>query len=286
MFSDSHAHIFQILQKTNGNSLFLKEMEDNGFRFVMDIGTNPSDLNERRQAIINACNGKLPNFIWFSAGLWPHASSIAEPEKAMRALKNDINTLLSEKTKYCAVGECGLDRFWNGARAEIINTDNTEEKGTTDVEGEKFLFKEQIKFAREKNLPVIVHSRDAFEETLACIDDVGYHNGIIHCYSYGVKEIMPFIERGWYISFSGNITFAKKMADKEKVAQFVKAVPKNRILLETDSPYLTPVPFRGKLNTPLLVEYVYTTASEILGISMQELAEQIYTNCCECFKVR
>lgn len=286
MFSDSHAHIFSILQKNGGNPSFLKEMELKGFKFVMDIGTEPGDLAERKKAVSEACNGKIPGFIWFSAGLWPHASSIAEPEKSMRVLKNDIHTLLAEKHTYCALGECGLDRYWNGTNAAANASNNGMEKGTTDVAGEKFLFKEQLKFAREKNLPVIIHSRDAFKETLECIDDVGYHNGIIHCYSYGIEEIVEFIKRGWYISFSGNITYPKKHEDKEKTAQFLKAVPKNRLLLETDAPYLTPVPFRGKVNTPLLIEYVYATASEILGISMEALAEQIYANCCECFAVK
>ncbi|WP_029410417.1 TatD family hydrolase [Treponema pedis] len=283
MFSDSHAHIFSILQKNGGNPSFLKEMQDKGFKFLMDIGTEPGDLKKRREVLVRSFGEKIPEFIRFAAGLWPHALSIAEPEKSIKALKADINTLLAEKPEYCALGECGLDRYWNGHAAEN-NTE--EEKGTADTEGEEFLFKEQLKFAREKNLPVIVHSRAAFEETLACIDEIGYHKGIIHCYSYGIEEAKEFIKRGWYISFSGNITYPKKNYDKEKAAELIRCVPENRLLLETDSPYLAPSPFRGKLNTPLLIEYVYAAVSEILGKNMQTLAEQIYNNCCECFAVK
>ncbi len=279
MFSDSHAHILSILQRNNSDVSFLKKMQDAAFRFLMDIGTEPSDLKKRRQAVRDSFDGKIPEFIRFAAGLWPSASSIADPEKAMSALKTDIHTLLAENPEYCAVGECGIDRYWNGAAAETG-------KGTADTEGEEFLFKEQLKLAEEKKLSVIVHSREAFAETLTCIDEVGYHRGIIHCYSYGLEEAKEFIKRGWYISFSGNITYPKKPNDKKKIAELVKAVPENRLLLETDAPYLAPVPFRGNLNTPLLIEYTYAAASEILEKPMEALAEQIYCNCCECFAVR
>ena len=133
---------------------------------------------------------------------------------------------------------------------------------------------------------MIVHSRDAYEDTLKCIDEVGHHKGIIHCYSYGLKEAYSFLERGWYISFPGNITYAKKQADKDRIAELVRAIPADKLLLETDAPYLAPVPFRGKINTPLLIEYTYAAVSEILDKSMEALAEQIYQNCCSCFLVK
>ena len=166
----------------------------------------------------------------------------------------------------------------------MLQTDD--EKGTSDIEGEEFLFKEQLKIAKEKNLSVIVHSRDAYEDTLKCIDEVGHHKGIIHCYSYGLKEAYSFLERGWYISFPGNITYAKRQADRDRIAELVRAIPADKLLLETDAPYLAPVPFRGKINTPLLIEYTYAAISEILGKSMEALAEQIYQNCCSCFSVK
>lgn len=310
MFSDSHAHFFMIFKRNEGDASFLHTMMECKFRFAMDIGTQPADLKERQKFISDIFEGKIqgqetvhlperfPDFMHFAAGLWPHAESIAEPEKALAALKTDIDTLFLQKAEaektnpgkpfYCGLGECGLDRYWNGPTAEkrggVLQTDD--EKGTSDIEGEEFLFKEQLKIAKEKNLSVIVHSRDAYEDTLKCIDEVGHHKGIIHCYSYGLKEAYSFLERGWYISFPGNITYAKKQADRDRIAELVRAIPADKLLLETDAPYLAPVPFRGKINTPLLIEYTYASVSEILDKSMEALAEQIYQNCCSCFSVK
>ncbi|UTY33691.1 TatD family hydrolase [Treponema putidum] len=321
MFSDSHAHFFMIFQRNEGDTSFLHTMKERNFKFAMDIGTQPGDLKERQKFISDVFSDKIqgqmpglmhgqmtmqatvheperfPDFMHFAAGLWPHAESIADPENALAALKTDIDTLFLQKAEaektnsgkpfYCGLGECGLDRYWNGPAAEKRGGDlNSEEKGTSDIEGEEFLFKEQLKIAKEKNLSVIVHSRDAYEDTLKCIDEVGHHKGIIHCYSYGLKEAYTFLERGWYISFPGNVTYAKKQADKDRIAELVKAIPADKLLLETDAPYLAPVPFRGKINTPLLIEYTYAAVSEILGKSMEALAEQIYQNCCSCFLVR
>lgn len=280
MFSDSHAHIFSIFNKNNGDSSFLSEIEQNKFRFIMDIGTNPGDLQERRKFILDFFNGKKPDFIHFSAGLWPHANSIAEPEKSIKALNADIDFLLNNKANFCAVGECGLDRFWNGKTA----CENTANSGTPDIEGEEYLFTQQLLLAKRKKLPVIIHSRDAYKDTVKCIDNVGYHRGVIHCYSYGINEAQEFIKRGWYISFPGNITYPKKQAEKEKIAALIKSIPTDKLLLETDAPYLTPVPFRGKTNMPLLIEYTYRTAAEILNTTIKNLSDLIYRNCVECFK--
>lgn len=283
MFSDSHAHIFMVL-KRSGNGSFLKEIMDKKYRFLMDIGTEPGDLHKRRTGITEVLNGNIPGFIHFAAGLWPEAASIAEPEKSLAALRADLDILLSEGAAYCALGECGLDRHWNGAAAAEALA-RGESAGTTDIEGEEFLFKAQLKLAQEKKLAVVVHSRSAFADTVKCMDQAGYHRGVIHCYSYGIEEAKSFLERGWYISFPGTITYAKKQADKDRIAALIRSVPQDRLLLETDSPYLAPRPFRGKLNTPLLIEYTYAAVSEILGVHMEELAETVYRNCVECFKV-
>lgn len=274
MFSDSHAHIFMILQRNNADFSFLTEIKEKNYRFLMDIGTEPGDLAKRQDIF----NGNIPDFIHFAAGLWPHAESIANPKSSMEALKKDIETILSSGAKYCALGECGLDRYWNGSPAAERG-----EAGTTNIDGEEYLFKEQLKLAKEKNLSVIVHSREAFKDTLKCIDEAGHHKGVIHCYSYGKAEAELFLERGWYISFPGNITYPKKQSEKDKIAELIKSIPQDRLLLETDSPYLAPKPFRGKLNTPLLIEYTYTAVSEILDIGIPALAEQVYVNCCNCF---
>ncbi len=281
MFCDSHAHFFKIFEENGGDYSFFDEMKANNFRFLMDIGTAPGDLQKRKDSVLKANNGKFPDFIYFTVGLWPHTDSIANPQEALAAFKVDIESHLKTKPEYSGIGECGLDRYWNGQDA----FDKGRTVGTMDIEGEEFLFKEQLRFAKEKKLSVVIHSRDAFDDTLKCIDEVNYHRGIIHCYSYGIEEAKEFIKRGWFISFPGTITYYKKQKDKDKIIELLKLVPKKQFLLETDAPYLAPVPFRGKLNNPNLIEYTYAFASEILNVSISDLSDLVLENCKAVFKV-
>ena len=191
---------------------------------------------------------------------------------------NDNDTL---NRKIIAVGECGLDHHWNPSGADgRCESDFNQEMYTAERE----LFEMQLEFAKEKNLPVIIHSRDAFEETLDCIKNIGYDNGIIHCYSYGAEEAKAFLERGWHISFSGSVTYTKKRRMPE-IEELIKLVPDERILCETDSPYLAPVPFRGKTNTPLLIEQTYRFISEIRKVSTEQLCETVDANIKKLFNL-
>ncbi len=281
MLTDSHTHFLATFEKSDKNPTFLEQMKAMNFRFVMDIGTDPLDLKARKDAVLEANNGIIPDFMHFAVGIWPYGHCIEEPEKTMANLRTDLEAHLTTKPKYSGIGECGLDRFWNGQRA----LDEGRTGGTLDLDAEMFLFKEQIKLAKEHKMAVIIHTRDAFEDTLKCIDEVGHHRGIIHCYSYGIEEAKQFLERGWYISFPGNITFAKKQADKDRVAELIRSIPKDKILMETDAPYMAPVPCRGKINTPVFIEHTYRHAAEIMGISLEELANIVYENSCNVYRM-
>ncbi len=281
MLTDSHTHFLSTFEKKDKDSSFLEEMKAMNFRFVMDIGTDPLDLKPRKEAVLEANNGSMPDFFHFAVGIWPYGHCIAEPEKTMASLRADLEAHLASKPKYSGIGECGLDRYWNGQKA----LDEGRTGGTLDLDAEEFLFKEQLKLAKEHNMAVIIHTRDAFEDTIKCIDEVGHHRGIIHCYSYGVEEAKQFLERGWYISFPGNITFPKKQADKDRVAELVRSIPSEKILMETDAPYITPAPFRGKINTSVFIEHIYKRAAEIRGISVEELADIVYENSCNVYKI-
>lgn len=278
MLSDTHCHLFSRYEAENLKEL-LPEVVEN-LRFVLDIGTEPDDLQARlsnANAFFAGLNG-LPKAFRFSAGIWPAASYIDTPEKSVEILERNIVHLIKSEVK-TAVGECGLDRWWNGENAK----QNKSEQGSENTFGEELLFELQLRLAEKYSLPVIVHSRDAFAETLKVIDKVGYHKGVIHCYSYGADEVKPFLERGWYISFSGNCTFAKTLVKKAETAELIKAVPLEKMLLETDAPYLAPAPFRGKTNTPLLVKYVYEKVAEILAIETDHLSDIIYANAIKLF---
>ena len=143
--------------------------------------------------------------------------------------------------------------------------------------GEQELFEMQISLAKELNLPIIVHSRDAFKDTLNCIKKVGYHNGIIHCYSYGIEEAKAFLDLGWYISFSGSVTYAKK-SKIEEMTKLINYVPSDMILCETDAPYLAPVPCRGQINIPPLVEHTYNFVANARGTTSEELCHTVDQN--------
>jgi TatD DNase family protein len=284
-----------------GESLgsLVKAMRERGFRFVLDIGTKPGDYSARVQTAREASGPEgLPGFLHFSCGLWPDSDTIADRGASIAALESDLAGMLElarsrGNTAYAALGECGLDRYWNGPaaaeRIAVLKAGGTaagdDGPGTTDVVGEEELFGMQLDLAEKYSLPVIVHSRDAFDATLGCIRNAGYDSGVIHCFSYGKDEARAFLDRGWYISFPGNITWAKKEADRERIASLVRYVPRDRFLLETDAPYLTPAPHRGKTNTPLLIEHTYARAAEILGLDVASLAALVEANSRELFTI-
>ena len=151
-------------------------------------------------------------------------------------------------------------------------------------EGERELFQMQIELAKKLNLPVIVHSRDAFEDTLDCIKNMRYDRGIIHCFSYGIDEARAFLDRGWYLAFGGAVTYTKKnkLYEMEELLRFV---PDDRLLLETDAPYLAPVPLRGETNTPLNIHYTYEFISAKRNITTQQLCRIVDKNCEKLFKL-
>ena len=286
MFTDSHTHILMTSQKIENAKEMLSLLKQENFQFIMDIGTEPGDLTKRMECVKNIADGEVPSFIHFSAGLWPHAQTIADRINSLKMLEDDIKMGLDNARKASpdkpifALGECGLDRYWNGNDAKMLN-----EGGTLDVAGEKELFMEQLKMAKKYNLAVIIHSRDAYQETLECIDKVGWNKGVIHCYSYGEDEAETFLERGWYISFPGNITFAKTNSAIQKIKSLMLSIPKERLLLETDAPYMTPVPLRGKPNTSLYIKYTYQKTSEYLSLSIEELCDIVFKNCCKLFEL-
>jgi len=284
MFSDTHCHLSHIEERGENLGELLGAMRDRGFPFVLDIGTKPGDLS-MRLGKVRAC-GEIPDFLHFTCGLWPDGGVIADRHNCLKALEADLDAMLALEGKrfaatsgYAALGECGLDRYWNGAHAAERGADASGDgPGTTDTAGEEELFGLQLDIARARKLAVVVHSRDAFEPTLGCIKNSDWDKGVIHCWSYGIEEARAFLDRGWYISFPGNITWAKKEADRERIARLVRYVPRDRLLLETDAPYLSPAPHRGKTNTPLFITHIYDTAAAILDMDAAALALLVREN--------
>lgn len=291
MFSDTHFH-FNILPQEEHCSI-LTSMAERGCFFGLDIGTKCGDLSDRQNLALNAVNlicdkdiqDKVKSFLFFSAGIWPAVDSIKNRKVEMQSLENQIKNALSSENellkKVCAIGECGLDHHWNPNNADKRNEDDFNDEI---FYGEKELFEMQLELAKKNSLPVIVHSRDAFEGTVESIKNVGYDNGIIHCYSYGIDEAREFLSRGWYLAFGGGVTYTKK-SKMEQMFELLRYVPDDRILLETDAPYLAPVPFRGSENNPLLIEHTYRFIAEARGIAVEKLCALVDENIKRLFKI-
>lgn len=282
MFSDTHFHFTTMTQERNIDGTFvLEELSQRDCFFALDIGTKSQDLLLRYESIQNSINkienqtikDKINNMIFYSAGIWPSVEEIHSRFDSVLNLEKMINQFTNQK-KIVAIGECGLDHHWNPSGEDGRCKDDFDQKT---FEAEKELFELQLKLAKQKNLPVIIHSREAFLDTLDCIKNMGYHNGIIHCFSYGIEEARAFLDLGWYIALGGAITYTKKTKIQE-MEELIKYIPQDRLLLETDAPYLAPVPFRGQVNTPVLVEHVYEYISKIINITKEELSNIVDNN--------
>lgn len=233
---------------------------------------------------------KIKSFIRFSAGIWPAPEAIRDRKNQIEVLEkmirgagaaSDDSGANSTYKKVVAIGECGLDHHWNVSGADGRAESDFDEAMFL---GEREMFEAQLDMAKRMKLPVVVHSRDAFDGTLECIKNIGYDNGIIHCFSYGIDEARAFLERGWYLAFGGGVTYTKK-SKMEAMMELLCFVPKERLLLETDAPYLAPVPFRGTPNNPLLIEHSYKFIAEVRGVSVESLCETVDSNIRKLFKM-
>ncbi|MBS0950361.1 TatD family hydrolase [Weissella minor] len=187
-----------------------------------------------------------------------HAIVGFQPEDA-KAFNDAELAILKDQTnddKVVGLGEMGLDYYWD-------------ENPTPEVQ--KAVFGAQLDLAREKNLPVTVHSRDAFDDVYSMLQEhhVEEFGGVMHSFSGGPEEVKRFVDLGMYIGFSGMVTFKK--SDDIKAA--LKAVPLDRILVETDAPFLAPTPMRGKMNEPMFTHFTLENMAEQLDMTYNELAE-------------
>ena len=289
MFSDTHFHFKMMTEERGVDGVeVLSQLARRDCFFGLDIGTRAGDLQGRQLAVEKCIAGiadarladKARSFMYFSAGIWPDVESIKDRENQVKLLRDSIVVASADpdqdtlNRKIIAVGECGLDHHWNPSGEDGRCEEDFDEQV---YRGERELFEAQIELAHELQLPVIVHSRDAFQDTLECINNIGYHNGIIHCYSYGIEEARAFLDLGWYIALGGGITYTKK-SKLEQMQQLIRFIPSDRLLTETDAPYLAPVPFRGQANSPVLVEHVFNYIAQARGITVDELNATVDSN--------
>jgi len=192
------------------------------------------------------------------------------PVDAIDMKKSDLNWIeeLSTHPKVVALGEMGLDYHWDKSPKDI----------------QKDVFRKQIQLAKKINMPIIIHNREATEDIIKILKEENAHEvgGIMHCYSDSVKYVNQCLEMNFYISLGGPVTFKNATLPKE-VATYV---PIDRLLIETDAPYLTPHPYRGKRNEPAYVKLVAEKIAELRGISFEELSKITKKNAFHLFKIK
>ena len=201
------------------------------------------------------------DFIYAAIG-WHPVDAIDMTDEDLAWIKD-----LSQHEKVVAIGEMGLDYYWD--------------KSPKDVQKE--VFRRQIALAKEVKLPIVIHNRDATEDVVTILKEEGAAEvgGIMHCFTGSLETAKACMEMNFYISFGGPVTF--KNAKKPK--EVVKEIPSDKLLIETDCPYLTPVPFRGKRNEPSYVKYIAEQIAELREISFEELAELTTKNAKKVFRI-
>lgn len=179
---------------------------------------------------------------------------------------------LALDSKTIGIGECGLD-YYHGA-----------DNGDLDKQAQKSAFEKQIELSQEVGKPLMIHSRDAFDDTYEILKSNGAKSGVAHSFVRTTEEAKKLLDLGFYFTFAGNITFKPK-ADKISADEVIRYIPISNLLSETDAPYLAPVPHRGKRNEPLYVIEVVKKMAEIKSVPVSEMQEQIWQNAKRAFKI-
>jgi len=255
---DTHAHLDSYAR--NGElSAVLDRAKALGVLSVIAIGTDVDDWEfNRSQAIA------YPGQVYYTVGLHPCSvkETWADSLSQLEAFWLEPNTI-----KPVALGECGLDRF---------HLPKDEIEANKIFTWQKSAFKIQLELARKLNCKLVIHARGAFYETLEMIDasGVNYNNVVFHCFSEGAKEVAALNERGGRASFTGIITY--KNADNVRSALLAQGLDK--LMVETDAPYLAPTPHRGKTNEPGWVSYTAEAAATLFNVSKETLADTTTKN--------
>lgn len=247
MLVDSHCHL-NFADFNEDFSAVLQNAKAHDVTVMQTICTKISEF----PTILRIAR-QYPN-IYCSVGIHPH-------EVASEAISSVANIIqLTEDEKVIGIGETGLDYFYEHSPRSL----------------QQDSFREHIAAARVTGLPIIIHTREADEDTIAILEEEmkkGAFKGLIHCFSSSHWLAEKAMEMGFYISISGIVTFKKADALKESV----KKIPLEKLLVETDAPYLAPVPFRGKRNEPAFTKYTAEYIAELKGVSYEQVAE-ITTN--------
>jgi len=250
---DTHCHVNFPHYSDDRDAMF-ERMSEAGVDRCIVVAVDLEHVSELRALSESRDN------VWFSAGVHPNHEVAKEPT---------VDELLSlaEHPRCVAIGESGMDFFRNSVEPEL----------------QESRFRTHLQAAKACNKPIIVHDRNADEASIRILTDEGADRcgGIMHCFSSDWQTAKQAIDLGFSISFSGNVTFKNNPALREVAAQ----VPDDLLLIETDSPYLTPVPYRGKRNEPAYVRHIAECIADVRGVSLETLAKQTTANALKRFNI-
>ena len=241
MIFDTHAHYDDIAFDEDRDEL-IEYMHQNGVDYIVNAG------EAVKSSLAGVEMGKKYDFVYSASGIHPeHANETTDSDIV------EIEKIAKENKKVVAIGEIGLDYHYEGYNKEK----------------QIDIFKKQLKIAKDLDLPVIIHSRDASQDTFDIIKESGIRKGIIHCYSGSAQMAADYVKMGFFIGIGGVLTYK----NARKLVEVAEEIDINNIVLETDCPYLAPAPFRGKRNNSLYIQYVAEKMAEIKGISYDEVCK-------------
>lgn len=256
MIFETHGH-YDDEQFDEDRERLIAEFLEKDIDKVMNVG---ADMQSSRNSVELA--GKYPHFY---AAVGVHPSEVGDlTEDDMQALKQ----MTLENPKVKAIGEIGLDYHFD-------------DDPPRDVQKKWFI--RQLELAQELGMPIIIHSRDAASDTMEILKDMdgGRNGGVIHCYSYSREQAREYIKKGFHIGVGGVVTFK----NSRRLQEVVEDIPLEKIVLETDSPYMAPVPFRGTRNSALNIPYIAEKIAEIKGVPVQKVYDQTYANALKMYKM-
>ncbi|MCH7949964.1 MAG: TatD family hydrolase [Candidatus Dadabacteria bacterium] len=251
MLIDSHAHLVSLENLPE----VLQRAQENNINKIVSIS---SDIPSTEATISLA---EEYDYIFATTGIHPHSADQMS-EEVLIGIDH-----FAENDKVVAIGETGLDYFYMNSEKEV-QIDS---------------FTEHIRLGKKHNLPIIIHVRNADQDMIEILtkESAADTPGVIHCFTGDYDTAKKYLDLGYYISFSGIVTYKRS----EELREAAKKIPKDKILIETDSPYLAPVPHRGKPNEPSYVKHVAETISDVRGISFDEIAEITKANAEKLFRI-
>ena len=253
-FFDSHAHL--------DDEKFNQDREEVIKEIAKEVKTIISagySLEGSKMAIELS---KKYDFIYASCGISPN--DIPQTEEKLWIMLEEIKDLVKQNKKVIAIGEIGLDYYWNKENKEL----------------QKKAFIAQIKLANELNLPIMIHTREAIMDTIEILkQNPVTKKGVFHCCPLNRELVKEALKIGFYISFAGPVT----LKNSKNADEIIKMVPNDRMLIETDSPYLSPEPLRGKRNDSRNLKYIAEKIANVKGIAIEEVAKLTYDNTCKIY---